>query len=388
MLYQLPPVGNPVRLKSSRKNGPLLQEIISPYAARFFDSGTSALAASILAAIRIKKGVSAPEVLLPAYGCPDLVSAVLYAGANPVLVDLQEDRPWMDLEQVSAQITANTVAVIAASLCGIPERLKALKRITSQSALVLIEDSAQLFPGSIEQADWQGDLVVLSFGRGKPVSLLGGGAVLFRDPATGGLLPDVSAPVATPGQQLAFRIKTLLYNLLITPRWYWILQWFPFLHIGETRFEKLEGIRALDTFRRNILESNIASYLQQDTGRQADISKAIDSLSDERILNLPVACRLPSQQRLLRYPLLVDAVMRNRLYNSLGELGLGTSIMYPGILPAIPGLDTVLAGQGPFPVAERFAARLLTLPVHSGVRHAVTEKIAAQMRAILDEETV
>ena len=378
MFYQLPPVGNSVRLTDSRNGESVLQEIISPYTSRFFDSGTAALAASILAAISIK-GVSEPEVILPAYSCPDLVSAVAYAGAKPVLVDLEVDRPWMDLQQVSAHVTTNTVAIIAASLCGIPERLAALRQITQQSAVLLIEDSAQLFPGSIAEADWQGDMVVISFGRGKPVSLLGGGAVLFHDGALGSLLPDAPALTAAMGQRLVYRLKVLLYNLLITPRCYWALQWFPFLHIGETHYQTLESIGHLDPVRRNILGANIINYLQLHPGRQVALSGMLASLADDTIVNLPVACQMPAQQRLLRYPLLIDAAERNRVYSRLSEAGLGVSIMYPAILPTISGLETLLAGQGPFPAAEQFAARLLTLPTHAGVRRDDFEAMAVIM---------
>ena len=381
MFYQLPPVGNPVRLKDSRDGESLLQDIFSPYTPRFFDSGTAALAASILAAISVK-GVSEPEVILPAYGCPDLVSAVVYAGAKPVLVDLEVDRPWMDLEQVSAHVTANTVAIIAASLCGIPERLAALRQITEPPAVLLIEDSAQLFPGSIAEANWQGDLVVISFGRGKPVSLLGGGAVLFRDEALGSLLPDDPALTAATGQQLAYRLKVLLYNLLISPRCYWALQWFPFLHIGETHYQTLEGIYPLDPVRRSILGANIKNHLQLDPGRQAALSGVLASLADDTIVNLPKACQMPAQQPLLRYPLLIDAAVRNRVYSRLSGSGLGVSIMYPGILPTISGLDALLAEQGSFPAAEQFAARLLTLPTHAGVRRGDIQTMAAIMRSL------
>ena len=100
------------------------------------------------------------------------------------------------------------------------------------------------------------------------------------------------------------------------------------------------------------------------------------------IVNLPEACQMPAQQRLLRYPLLIDAAVRNRVYSRLSESGLGVSIMYPGILPIIPGLDTVLAGQGPFPAAEQFAARLLTLPAHAGVRRGDIQTVAAIMRSL------
>ena len=378
MFYQLPPVGNPVRLSDGRNDELLLQEIFSPYSPRFFDSGTSALAASILAAISIK-GTPDPEVILPAYGCPDLVSAVVFAGAKPVLVDLEADRPWMDLDQVSAHITANTVAVVAASLCGIPERLAALRQISEKAAALLIEDSAQLFPGSIAEADWQGDLVVISFGRGKPVSLLGGGAVLYRDERLGSLLPDQSIPSADMGQRLAFRIKAWLYNLLISPRSYWILQGFPFLHLGETRYHQLDAIGPLDSIRRNILETNIACYLQQGPATQIALSGVLDALADDTIVNLPVACNVPAQQRLLRYPLLVDSAVRNRMVARLSEAGMGVSVMYPTTLQAISGLETLLAGQGPFPVAAQYARQLLTLPVHAGVHRADIQKIAAAM---------
>jgi len=381
MFYQLPPVGNPVRLSVGPNDDALLQEIFGSYSPRFFDSGTSALAASVLAAIKVK-GVSKPEVILPAYGCPDLISAVVFAGAKPVLVDLEADRPWMDLEQVSAHITVNTVAVIAASLCGIPERLAALRQITEPSAVLLIEDSAQLFPGSIAEADWQGDLVVISFGRGKPVSLLGGGAILFRDKRLGSLLPDQSIPLSGRGQRLAYRLKVWLYNQLIPPRRYWILQWFPFLHLGETHYHQLDAIGPFDAVRNNVLQANIASYLQQDTATQIALSGMVDSLVGDTLVNLPAACGVPAQQRLLRYPLLVDAAVRNRMVARLGEAGMGVSVMYPGILPAIPGLETLLAGQGPFPAAEQFANQLLTLPTHVGVCGADIQKIAASMYVI------
>lgn len=382
MFYQLPPVGHPVRLKDSLGDESLLQDVFSPYSPRFFDSGTAALAASILAAVSIK-GTSEPEVILPAYGCPDLVSAVVYAGAKPVLVDLDVDRPWMDIEQASAHITAHTVAIIAASLCGIPERLGVLRQITEQAGVLLIEDSAQLFPGSIAEANWQGDMVIISFGRGKPVSLLGGGAVLFRDERFGRLLPDHPISAAGMRQRRVYQVKALLYNQLISPRSYWILAWFPFLHLGETRYHSLHGIGPLDSTRRNLLNANIARYLEQKPHIQTTISGMIDSLADPGIINLPVACQLPAQQRLLRYPLLIDATRRNRVHGRLIEMGLGASIMYPAILPTIPGLETLLAGQGPFPVAEQFAARLLTLPTHAGVRGEDIRTMAATMSPIL-----
>ena len=105
-------------------------------------------------------------------------------------------------------------------------------------------------------------------------------------------------------------------------------------------------------------------------------------------MNLPVACNMPAQQRLLRYPLLIDPAVRNRIFARLSEEGLGVSVMYPGILPAIPGLEDLLGKQGPFPVAEQFTRQLLTLPTHAGVHRADIQKIAAALTGLAHEKTV
>ena len=51
-------------------------------------------------------------------------------------------------------------------------------------------------------------------------------------------------------------------------------------------------------------------------------------------------------------------------------------MMYPSTLPGIAGLETLLHDKGEFPEAEAFAARILTLPTHMGVRQADIRKMA------------
>lgn len=375
MLYQLPPVGNPVLLHDDGQPLSSLETVFSPFRPRFYESGTAALAAAILAAAR-HKSMQHPEVILPAYGCPDLVSATLYAGVKPVLVDLEPGRPWMDLAQLQHRLSAQTVAVVAVDLFGIPERLAQLRPIAEQAGALLIEDSAQAFPGGREPAFWQGDLVVLSFGRGKPVSLLGGGAVLFRDDVISGHLPICDQQPDDRGDAL-FRLKAVLYNRMISPRLYWLPQALPFLHLGETRFHPLSDISCMDQQRLALLPANIAGYRQDPMQAQsalAGILAALDS-SASGVTDLPRVCGVSPQQRLLRYPVLVDARQRDRLYIELRKSGLGPSTMYPAALPGINGLASKLAGQGPFPAAEAFAAGILTLPVHRRTRIRDLERL-------------
>ena len=378
MFYQLPPVGNPVCLSGGNASESLLQDIFHPYDPEYYASGTAALAASIIAAIRVRE-VDSPEVILPAYGCPDLVSAAVFAGARPVLADLEPDRPWMDLSQVSGHITTNTVAIIAASLCGIPERMAALRQIAEANSVLLIEDSAQAFPGNSTESFWQGDLVVLSFGRGKPVSMLGGGAVLSKDRQFAGLLPEQNIPRAGYRQCLAFQMKAGLYNALISPYLYWIPQALPFLHLGETQYHPLDSMRAMDPVQQHLLAVNVERYLERDTGVQASLADMIGNLGSDRVTDLPMICGTPVGRRLLRYPLLVESGTLSLIYKKLRHSGLGTSRMYAVPLPAIPGLEHMFRRQGPFPVAQCFADRLMTLPTHARVTQADIGKIGALM---------
>ena len=369
MFYQLPPVGNPVYLSTEDCWEQSLEAFFSPYQSRYFASGTAALAAALTVAIRLKN-VDHPEVVLPAYGCPDLVSAVVFAGAKPVLVDLEPDRPWMDLEQLPSKLGSRTVAIVAANLFGISERIEQLRSLANQVDAVLIEDSAQGFPGSGESDIWGGDLVVLSFGRGKPVSLLGGGAVLSRDACYADLLPAVTSQ---QGESLLkrsiFRLKVHLYNWMILPRLYWLPQSLPFLHLGETRYHPLPGIDAMDQTRLELLPDNIVAYRDNGSEAQQSLVGIIGELNSTvaGLIDLAQQCQVPRERRLLRYPLLVDASFRDRLYNQLRRFGLGPSVMYPAALPGILGLQSFLSDQGPFPAAEAFAARILTLPTHRRV---------------------
>ena len=113
MFYQLPPVGNPVNLHVGEQRpcqqgqADSLASLFPCYQIQYYASGTAALAAAIIAAIKAKDDAAAAaeaEVIIPAYACPDLVSALLFAGAKPVLVDFEVASTWLDLTEVLSAI--------------------------------------------------------------------------------------------------------------------------------------------------------------------------------------------------------------------------------------------------------------------------------------------
>lgn len=358
-LQRIPPVGNPISLKQA----PLVHPLFSGAHAQFYQSGTAALAAALLVA-KQRQPVASPEILVPAYACPDLISAVMFAGCQPILVDTEPDLPYLQLEGVSQKLSSNTVAVIAPWFLGIPERIAALRERLRGHTALLIEDSAQWFPDAEPTQAFQGDLVILSFGKGKPVSLLGGG--LLYDPR-GMYRNEFPAPqTVAPTSATKTRLKYIAYNLVVSRFFYWMIELLPFIQMGKTVYKPLVGLENMSLVAQGFLQSNIDVYFQRSRRAETGIKQL---LSDLGMLDCALCQQAPTyqQQRLLRFPLLLKTSrVRDELLQALQNAGLGASGFYPAPLNEIDNIPACVKTQGPFPNAKAFAARLITLPTHAG----------------------
>lgn len=391
MFNRIPPVGNPI---SWQHPAPPPTLVTHQEQCLFFQSGTAALAQALIIAKSAFK-TDTPEVIVPAYTCPDIISAAVYAGVTPVLVDLEADRPYMSLPAIENAITNNTIAIIAINFLGIPERIAAIRTSLGNSGVIVIEDSAQWFPDTSsaspdsEQAissQYQGDMVVLSFGKGKPVSLMGGGALLIKQPKLVSLTEQINtvekAHAEEQGDQLAITRKTQLlymaYNMAISRYGYWLLELLPGLKLGETHYTPLDTIEPIDNNRLLLLASNQQRYQQRPLTAQQAIHQMLTRNSQQQAIDLPEQCETYQQQRLLRYPILLpSADAKNNALKALEHAGCGASPLYPMILPNIAGVsEHINTTPSPsassissllFKNASNFASRLITLPTHGAV---------------------
>lgn len=361
----LPPAGHPVVLAGDDKSA--LPEFTG-YRAIWVQSGTAALALAMIAARRRSPHIEKPQVILPGYACPDLVAAALFAGVQPVLVDIGSEDPGYDLDALRAAISSATVAVVAVNFLGLSERLSSLREIlsthssiTTQSSIALIEDNAQWFPEPFPNASLQGDLVCLSFGRGKPVSLLGGGVLLVN---TAFEIPNISDVVQIADVVgTAFFAKALAYNALLSPALYGPVSKLPFLQLGVTQLKTLSVIQAMDARRLALLSSNIQTYLR----RSPTCVEHIAAEMPTPIIDLHA--RFGNRAgRMLRYPILLrDRRARDAVLKKLHSKGLGATALYQSALPDIEGVASQVVIGGDLKGAKQFAERLLTLPTHARV---------------------
>jgi dTDP-4-amino-4,6-dideoxygalactose transaminase len=375
MKYSIPPAGNPIALT---KGGDLPR--FNGYGTTWLNSGTAALSFALSTARARQPENDQPEAIIPAYGCPDLVSAALHAGVTPVLCDIGPGDPAFSTSEIAARITPRTVAVVAVNFLGIAERLDSLRTLIADTGrrIALIEDNAQWFPEPVERPGLSGDLVCLSFGRGKPVNLLGGGALL----ASEGFLEHVPV-IARRNRSAAFRTRTRarLFNVATRPVLYHWISRMPLTGLGSTEFHPLREVALMSPDRLDLLPGNVRCHLQRPRLAEQQIREMIASL-DMQHLVVDLALNSGGRAgRLLRYPVLLpNRHIRDLVYQALRREGLGATTFYSHPVTELKGISPGVAVPGTYSGARSFADRLITLPTHAGV----DQSHVGRMREVID----
>lgn len=142
-------------------------------------NGTHALEVA-LAAMGVGAG---DEVIVPNATFVATASAVLFAGALPVLVDVSADSYCLDPELAEAAITANTKAIIAVHMGGRPADLDQLTAVAERRGIMLLEDAAHA-----HGSEWRGRKVgtfgiggSFSFQASKTMTAGEGGIIISND---------------------------------------------------------------------------------------------------------------------------------------------------------------------------------------------------------------
>jgi perosamine synthetase len=154
----------------------LLRRQFSCREAILTSSGTAALHLALLGLAQ--EYPARTRVVLSAYVCPQVLSAVIQAGLQPVLVDTRSDSLNMDTGSAGAQIDTRTLAIICTHIGGIPDD----HATAATFGVPVISDCAQAVGSLAHGRDLacEGVCAVLSFGPTKMVTAGGGGALLCR----------------------------------------------------------------------------------------------------------------------------------------------------------------------------------------------------------------
>lgn len=320
-------------------------------------SGTAALAVILRALASLSPGRD--EVLIPAFTCFSVPSAVVREGLSPTLCDI--DPGTLDLEPAAIEqaVTSRTLCVIPTHLFGIPASVDGMRSLCRARGAYVVEDAAQAF-GVRDGGRLLGtgsDVGFLSFGRGKHLSAGSGGAVVTDSAAIAAAVEREVSRLPDPGilECAGHCFEAFATAVFIRPSFYWLPAALPFLRLGESRFDPGFPITRLSRTRAGLLHGWRRRLETANRVRTENAARLLNALgaSVPRELDIPY----------LRLPVLA-ASRRER--DSLARLGkpLGVSTLYPTPVNEIPEIAGRFAGAS-FPGASRVAELLLAFPTHS-----------------------
>ena len=379
ILRHLPPVLSPVRPLASLKAvggggrralASLEDELCRRYradAAVLCGSGTEALNLALRLA-RERTGRDAAAV--PAYGCYDIVSAMVGAGATPLFYDIDPDTLTPAPASMAAALSAAPAAVVVVHHYGIPSPVEPPGAAVPPDALV-IEDAAQAHGGVLGNRPL-GSLAaasVLSFGRGKGWTGGAGGALLLRGEAAD-LADALRRRLTPPGGAGRSTARLLAQWALGRPAVYAAPAALPWLGLGETRYVPPIQPRSMPPAVAGIVLANAAA-----SDREAGVRLGIAVRLKERLRKIP-ALRIPGDGAtggVLRLPLRIPGRAAADLPPDAAALGLVPA--YPVPLPALGAVRRTRAGDVGAPGAATLARELFTAPTHSFVRPSDIERI-------------
>ena len=342
------------------------------------DSGTGALSLAIRACLA---GTPGAAVALPAYSCYDIATAADGAGAPVLLYDLDPSTLAPDLGSLRRALEHGARAVVLAHLFGVPAEPEPVRAAAAAAGAWVIEDAAQGAGASVggRPLGSFGDLVVLSFGRGKGSTSGRGGALLAHGQPGADLLARARERLLPATRGLKEAVQLTAQWLLGRPSLYAIPASLPFMRLGETVYHSPSPVRAMSAVAERTLEATWPLGASEAKARKMHAARLLAQAGSGLA---PMHVPAGSEAGYLRLPFVATPAARAQL-ESRRARALGIMPGYPSALCDLRGFgERVLDGGEGFPGARSLAARLVTLPVHSLLADSEVEILERRVAAL------
>ncbi|WP_297979600.1 DegT/DnrJ/EryC1/StrS family aminotransferase [uncultured Methanobrevibacter sp.] len=291
------------------------------------NSGTSALHVALLAA-GIGEG---DEVITSPFTFAATGNSILYTGARPVFVDIDEETFTLDPSKIEEAITDKTKAILPVQLYGQSADMDPIMEIAKKHDLVVIEDAAQAHGAEYNgvKVGNLGDMACFSFYPTKNMTTSEGGMITTNNEE----FAENARVYRAHGSKTKYHHEVLGYNFRMTD-------------IGAAI--GLEQLKKIDSFNDKRIEN--AKYLNE-------------KLADVELIETPVV-KDGYKHVYHQYTIKVKNGKRDELSEFLLENGIGNGIYYP-----IPLYNQVLYTEMGYdqslPVTDEIVEEVLSLPIHA-----------------------
>ncbi len=306
-------------------------------------SGTTALHVALLA-----HGIGAgDEVITTPFTFIASVNSIVYTGAKPVFVDIEEDTFNINPNQIEAAITPRTKAIMPVHLYGHPCAMDAIMDIAQRHNLVVIEDAAQAIGASY---------------NGQKAGNFGTGC--FSLYATKNIMSAEGGMITTNDEEYAQRCR-MIRNHGMQRRYYHDILGFNFrmtdLHaaIGLAQVERLADFTECRQHNATFLNQHIT------TVKTPTVRPSCEHVWHQYTIQIDG-----------------DSATRDDVVQKLNTAGVGTGVFYPLLAPQQPHLQDVGIAMAALPIAERMTQCVLSLPVHPQLTQDDLDTIVREVNSL------
>lgn len=287
-------------------------------------SGTDALLLAMMA-LNIKPG---DEIITTPFTFIATAETIAFLGATPVFVDIEETSFNIDPTKIEEKISSRTKAIMPVSLYGQVANMDAINNIAKQYNLPVIEDAAQSFGATYnnKKSCNLSTIGCTSFFPAKPLGCFGDGGAVF-----------------TNDEALANKISSLR------------------LH-GQTKryYHQYIGMGGrLDAIQAAILNVKL-KYYDNDIEERQRVAKTYSNLLGDNIVKPVVSKNNTSVWA--QYSIRLKN--RDQVQEKLKKKGIPTAIHYPLPLHLQECFDYLDYKKGDFPISEKVANEIISLPMN------------------------
>jgi len=321
-----------------------LEDKIASYTGSTFAIGVASGTDALYLALRASGIGPGDEVITTPFTFFATVESILYCQAKPVFVDIEEETFNINPALIEKAITERTKAILPVHLYGYPCNMQEIMRIAEKHNLVVIEDAAQSFGADINGAKTggYGKAGCFSFYPSKNLGCYGdGGMIVTSDPA---LNEDIRA-LRNHGSS-----RTYVHD-----------------RVGvNSRLDEIQAGILLIKFKR-IDEYN-------------DLRREKATLYKKHLEGI---VRCPSEKdgyRHVYHQYTVRCSMRDDIQKILNDAGISSVIYYPIPMHLQEAVRFLGYKEGDFPVAEKAANEVLSLPMYPELKTEDIERICTVIK--------
>jgi UDP-2-acetamido-2-deoxy-ribo-hexuluronate aminotransferase len=303
-------------------------------------SGTDALLIALLA-LEAKPG---DEVITVPFTFAATAEMIALIGARPVFVDVEPDTANMDVSKLEAAITPHTRAIMPVGLYGQPADMDEINAIAARHQLPVIEDAAQSF-GATYKGRQSGNLSTIgctSFFPSKPLGCYGDGGALFTNDAA---LATAMREIRVHGQS------------------------------GRYRHTRIGVGGRMDSIQCAVLLAKLERF-EWEVRQRIEIAAHYDALLASSHVQ---KFSLKADRTSVYAQYTVRVSERDAFERHMKARGIPTAVHYPLSLHQQPAYAAAQAGRS-FPVSERLAREVISLPMHADLDEATQQRIVAAVR--------